>query len=153
MDDRLQFITLVFPSLLRKLSGSEKPQWGVMSPLQMVEHMSDSFRNASGKLILPVHTPAEQLPAFKSFMMSDKEFRPNTKNPLLGLQPEPARSQAMEEAIQELEQEIADFVSSFEKQPGKTVTNPIFGELNFGEWTQLLSKHARHHLRQFGLLA
>jgi hypothetical protein len=55
-------------------------------------------------------------------------------------------------AVSELEKEIADFIEFFEDKPGRTLVNPIFGELDFEGWVQLLYKHARHHLKQFGLV-
>jgi Protein of unknown function (DUF1569) len=66
--------------------------------------------------------------------------------------PPPAKNSTMQEAIKEFENEITGFIDYFKKNKGTTLTNPFFGELNFEEWTQLLSKHAKHHCKQFGLL-
>lgn len=150
--EKLKFIKETFPALLRKLKGDEQPVWGKMNAIQMVEHMGASFRQADAKNNFSIVTPSEQLQAFKSFMMSEKEFRPNTKNVLLGEYPAPAVFSSMKEAIKDLESAIAEFIRYFEKNPEKATVNPVFGVLNFDEWVQLLHKHAIHHLKQFSLM-
>jgi len=87
----------------------------------------------------------------KNFIMSEKDFRPNTPNALLGEMPEPLRNESKEKALAELQIEIADFVKHFEANPGTLETNPFFGHLNYAEWVHGLHKHAIHHLRQFGV--
>jgi hypothetical protein len=57
----------------------------------------------------------------------------------------------MEHSISELEKELDDFVKFYENSPEAVVTNSFFGHLNFEEWTQLIHKHAIHHLKQFGV--
>ncbi|MBK6447372.1 MAG: DUF1569 domain-containing protein [Bacteroidetes bacterium] len=114
--------------------------------------MSDSFRIANAKDPHVIVTPAERLEPMKNFLLSEKEFKPNTKNILMSETPPNIRLANKMEAINELEGEINDFVSYFEQHPGSTTTNPFFGELNFEEWIQLLHKHAVHHLKQFNCL-
>jgi len=151
-NNKLNFLVNDFPALLKQLKGDEKGQWGVMNAQQMIEHMSDSIKIANGKDPMKLHVPVEQVPAMKSFMMSDKEFRPNTKNALMSETPSSIRNRSIQDSVQELEKELADFVDYFQKNTSQTLTNPFFGELNFEEWVHLLDKHARHHLKQFNLL-
>lgn len=150
--DKLNFVKNEFPTLLRKLKADAKGSWGVMNGQQMVEHMAESISYATGKNTQKLHTPAEHLEKFKSFAMSDKEFKPNTKNALMAETAPSIRLGSIEEAVKEVEKEIADFIAYFEKNPGTTLTNSFFGELNFEEWTHLFHKHATHHCKQFGLL-
>jgi hypothetical protein len=150
--EKLEFLKHTFPRLLKKLDGSEVPEWGKMSPQQMIEHMTDSFRIADEKHKQTIHTPVEQLDQYKKFLMSDKEFRPLTKNPLLGETADDPVNAGITEAIRELEEEISFFIAYFENDPGRITTNGIFGHLNFEEWVQMLHKHAVHHLKQFRLL-
>lgn len=149
---KLEFLRIEFPKLARSLAPESKGHWGVLNAQQMVEHMSDSVRIANGKDPHTLHTPVDQVAKYKEFAMSDKEFKPNTKNVLMGEIPVPAKHPAMEHAVKEYEQEIADFVAYFDKNPGITPTNPFFGDLNKEEWIHLLHKHAVHHSKQFGLL-
>jgi hypothetical protein len=152
MQEKLNYLKTEFPAHLAKLTGDETPLWGVMNAQQMVEHMGAAFIGATGKMNFKVMTPAEQLPAFKSFLMSDKEFKPNTKNALMSETPEPVRFDTLETAIEKLKKAIAAFEEFYVQHPEAKNINPFFGELNFKEQTQLLHKHARHHLRQFRLI-
>lgn len=150
--DKLSFLKNDLPKLFRQLKPDTKGNWGVMNPQQMVEHMAESISYATGKNNQSLHTPAEHLEKYKSFAMSDKEFKPNTKNALMAETAPPIRLGGIEEAVQELEKETADFIAYFEKNPGASITNSFFGNLNFEEWTHLFHKHAVHHCKQFGLL-
>lgn len=150
--DKLNFLKNEFPKLLQNLKADAKGSWGVMNGQQMVEHMAESISYATGKNNKNLHTAVEQLEKFKSFAMSDKEFRPNTKNALMGEVQEPIQKQNMAEAIQELEKQITSFINYFETNKDATITNPFFGNLNFEEWVHLLHKHAVHHCKQFGLI-
>ena len=137
--------------MLRKLDTNDKGSWGLMNAQQMVEHFILSVKNASGKFPHDVVTPAEHLEKFKSFLHSDKPFRENTKNPLMG-DPLPVHYPSMQAAIDKLELELKYFEDVFRKDPSLTTINPIFGELDFEGNVQLLHKHAIHHLTQFGLM-
>jgi hypothetical protein len=121
-----------------------------MNGQQMVEHFILAVKSASGKLPQPLVTPAEQLDKFRSFLYSDKPFKENTKNPLMG-DPLPKHYASMEEAIAKLETELHYFAEAFRQNPSLTTINPFFGELDFAGNVQLLHKHAVHHLRQFGI--
>jgi hypothetical protein len=149
--DNIKFLSEKFPALLRTLNPGAKGSWGVMNAQQMVEHMSDSVRIANGTDPHKVVLTPEQVEKAKTFMLTDKPFRENTKNQLLPDVPPPWRHTSMEAAVQELESEIDKFVKTFEGDHRKKITNPFFGDLDFGEWSHLLAKHARHHLKQFGI--
>jgi hypothetical protein len=118
--DKINFIRNEFPKMLQQLDPHAKGIWGVMNAQQMVEHMSDMFRNANGKLKIPLHTPADKVGAFKAFAMSDKEFKQNTNNPLLPETPDPIKNSSMQASISELQSEVNDFFSFFEKNPSKS---------------------------------
>ena len=124
-----------------------------MNVQQMVEHYAgDAVRNASGKLkIDQVLTPPENLQRMREFMMSDRPFHENTKNPLMGTEPAPVHFKTVQAAIGALQQELIYFFETFEKNPQLITRNPFFGDLNFEQNVQLLYKHAIHHLKQFGV--
>lgn len=150
---KLSFLKKDFPQLLRKLKGDDKPLWGVLNPQQMIEHFGESVMLASGRVNIPLMTPAEKLPAMKAFIMSDKEFKPGTKNPVMKDIPASPKFDNIETAIQKLENAIEIFENTWKtKQETDYILNPFFGELNFEEQVQLLYKHALHHLKQFGLI-
>ena len=150
-NDKLTFLRIEFIEHLKSLSPDTIPAFGKMNVQQMVEHMSDSIRIANGKDPHSIVTPHERLPLMKDFIMSERDFRPNTPNSLLGDKPVPCKNASLTEAIIELDMEIKDFITYFESHDGLTSTNPFFGVLNYAEWVQGLHKHAIHHLRQFGV--
>lgn len=138
----------------QQLDPATPPRWGKMNVQQMVEHFAgDAVRNASGRLVIDqLVTPVENLPRMREFMMSDKPFKENTKNPLMSEEPALLRFRTIQGAIGALHEELIYFFETFEKNPGLITRNPFFGDLNFDENVQLLHKHALHHLRQFGVV-
>lgn len=149
--EKEKFLRKKFIPLLQQLKADEPARWGKMNVQQMVEHFTDAVMAASGKIKLPVITPEEKLPRLREFLMSEKPFKENTKNPLMAEEPAPLKKNTKEAAIGKLQEELIYFFTAFEKNPGLKTVNPIFGELSYTENIQLLYKHALHHLRQFGV--
>ncbi|HEX2683812.1 MAG TPA: DUF1569 domain-containing protein, partial [Ferruginibacter sp.] len=118
------------------------------------EHVGAFFLVSTGRIKFDLVTPAEHLPKYKEFLLSDKEFRENTQAPtsIVSEEPTPLRFANMEEAVQKLQEAITAFETHFKDDPSKLTLHPVFGELNFEEWVLLHYKHTRHHLRQFGLV-
>ena len=141
-----------FIPLLANLKGDEKGKWGKMNAQQMTEHVSAFFKVSTQKIHFPLTTPLEHLPKYKEFLWSDKEFKENTKAPVLPEEPLPLHYATMQLAIDDLKKSLADFFEFFKNDPLKTTLHPAFGELNFDEWVQLHYKHVTHHVKQFGLM-
>jgi hypothetical protein len=152
MDRKYKFLKEEFVPLLRELPSEKKGRWGVLNAQQMVEHFSDSVKIASGRLAQPAVVEGETLEKYREFLMSDKPFKENTKNPYMTEEPAALRCPDMEAALDELQKELDYFFFIFEDQGPFTTLNPFFGELDFQQNIQLLYKHAIHHLRQFGLM-
>src|SRR5437763_1551079 len=85
-----------FSGFEKKLKAGDKPQWGVLSAQGMVEHMTDSIGIAWERLKEPMQTHPESLEKAKGFAMSDKPFKPNTKNTYMSETPAPLRNANME---------------------------------------------------------
>lgn len=151
MNEHEQFFKETYIALLNKLSGTEKGNWGVLSPQGMIEHMADAFSNAYGKVKLPAQTPEAILPKVRAFALSDLPFKENTKNVLMSETPAPLRNDSIKDAINELENEIKAFISFYKTNPDSENLNPFFGEFNYQQWSHLLHKHTMHHLKQFNL--
>ena len=141
-----------FIPLLANLKGDEKGKWGKMNAQQMTEHVSAFFKVSTKKIHFPLTTPLEHLPKYKEFLWSDKEFKENTKAPVLPEEPLPLHYATMQLAIDDLKKSLAYFFEFFKNDPLKTTLHPAFGELNFDEWVQLHYKHVTHHVKQFGLM-
>ena len=151
-EEKFDFIKNKFIPLVNNLKGNETGKWGKMNAQQMVEHVTGFFKVSTNQIHFPLVTPAEYLPRAKAFLLSDKEFRENTKAPVLPEDPLPLQFATMDEALADLEKEINHFIDRFEKEPGLITQHPVFGNLNFEEWVLLHYKHVRHHAKQFGLL-
>lgn len=155
MDDKkLHFITKESLDLFKGLSADAAGKWGKMNGQQMIEHLAEFFWVSAGKTKFELVTPAEHLPKYKEFLLSDKEFRENTKAPtsVIGEEALPLQYANMEEALANLEQSIQAFQDCFKNDNLKKTLHPVFGELNFEEWILLHYKHVTHHTRQFGLV-
>lgn len=146
----LSFLTTEFFVKAATIPADAVPVWGKMNPQQMIEHLSDSVRIANGgHPHAEILTPAERLQAVQDFLRSDRDFKPGTKNALMGEEPRPVRMTDMKAALAELEAEVNRFVMRFTDEPGLVVRNPFFGDLGFEDWQRLFHKHFLHHLRQF----
>lgn len=152
--EKFDFIKNQFVPLVKTLSADTAGNWGKMNGQQMVEHVAAFFNVSAEKIIFPLVTPEEHLPKFKEFLLSDKQFRENTKAPtsIIGEEAQSLRYAAMNEAIAKLEEAINNFILYFRDNPAKKTTHPVFGALNFEEWILLHYKHVTHHSRQFGLI-
>jgi hypothetical protein len=123
-----------------------------MNAQQMIEHFADAAKNASGKLLLPALNEGAELQKFRDFLMSERPFKENTKNPLIPEEGIPLRQRNLLSAIQKLKKELDYFFEAFEKNPDLKTGNMFFGDLDYNMNIQLLYKHAMHHLKQFGLV-
>ena len=153
MIEKENFLRTKLVPYLQRLDPATPPRWGKMNVQQMIEHFAgDAVRNANGRLkVEKLVTPEDQLARLREFMMSDKPFRENTRNPLMGEEPPTLHFKTVQAAIGALQQELIYFFEAYEKNPQMVIRNPFFGELNFEQNVQLLYKHSLHHLRQFGI--
>jgi oxepin-CoA hydrolase/3-oxo-5,6-dehydrosuberyl-CoA semialdehyde dehydrogenase len=150
--DKASFIKTTFPEWISDLSGDTAPLWGKMNVQQMVEHVTGFFKVSTDQIHFPLVTPEEHLPKYKEFLLSDKQFRENTKAPVLPEEPLPVREADLNAAKTGLKKAIENFFTFYELHPDKKIPHPVFGPLNFEEWILLHYKHVTHHARQFGLL-
>ena len=152
--EKLQFVTKDYLPLFKSIKADATGNWGIMNAQQMVEHVAAFFAVSTEKIKFELVTPAEHLPKYKEFLLSEKEFRENTKAPIavIGEEALPLRFATMQEALQNLEKSIAYFELYFKDDAVKKTLHPVFGELNFKEWVLLHYKHVRHHLKQFGVV-
>ena len=149
MSDKVAYLKS-FPSMLRGLDPMAMGKWGKMNAQQMVEHLTYSTSVATGKVHQNKELTPELTEKARKFFLSDKDFRENTTNHLLPVEPYKVRNPSMEDAVNEFETELNAFFSIFQNSQ-RTTINPFAGEFNFEQWVHLLHKHFHHHARQFGL--
>ena len=107
--EKENFLRTRFIACLQQLDPNTPPQWGKMNVHLMIEHLTDVLMVANGKIKMHIVTPAEKLPQYKAFMMSDKPFKENTKSPVLPEEPLPLRKQTVQAAIGKLQEELIYF--------------------------------------------
>ncbi len=150
--NKIEFIQTTFIDLVSKLTPEQKGNWGVMNAQQMIEHVADFFKVSYGKIKFNQITAPEQLSKFREFLWSDKEFKENTKAPMLPETAFAVRNNSMNESLLELQNDINNFFSQFSGKEEDKILHPVFGELNFEDWIQLHYKHTQHHAKQFSLI-
>lgn len=134
------------------LTPAATPRWGTFTAPQMLAHLTDALRMATGEL--PVaRRPVPWLlytPPFKQLIIHVLPFprgaptAPELLARPLGVDPV------------ELERERAAFAGGLERfaaRPpgGPWPVHPAFGPLSGATWGVLQARHADHHLRQFGV--
>ncbi|MDB2656657.1 DUF1569 domain-containing protein [Crocinitomicaceae bacterium] len=135
-----------------KLTTETKPLWGTMSPIGMIEHITDSLHLAQGKFEgVRLGIPEDKVERALKFLHSEHPMPKNFKAPF-GAADEDNRNKTLDEAIQEFEAHWPDFENHFKDNPGIRHIHPSFGNLNYEEWLRVHSKHLTHHFQQFGLI-
>jgi hypothetical protein len=149
---KINFLQYDFIQYLRNLDSDSKPKFGKMNPQQMVEHFTWAVQLASGKVpVSPINEGEEAEKKYRWMMDLETKFKENTPNQLLPDEPLKITSPSMGDAIDDLEDALAEFVVLFKKDSTLKILNPYFGELDYYEQTQLLYKHGKHHARQFAM--
>ncbi|WP_298775948.1 hypothetical protein [uncultured Empedobacter sp.] len=139
-------------SKLKTLKIDQQPEWGIMTPQHMVEHLIVTTKLSNGGLSVPCRIPVEQIPQYKAFLLeSDQEMQKGIKaNGMEGLLD--LRYPSLEASIEKLEEEIDKFNTYFENNPDAKITNPVLAEIGYEDWKTFHKKHYTHHFKQFGLL-
>lgn len=151
--DKESFIKEEVPAKLNELSEKAAPQWGILTPQAMVEHLVSSWRLANGKAEAKCEMPQEKLKAYRDFLFSDQSFEKNIKNPALPENETPKlRKSSLKEATEQLVGEIEDFFEFFKQNPSAQPEHPVFGALDKEGWLIFQYKHITHHFRQFNLI-
>jgi len=148
---KAHFLKHEYTTVLSQLDTDTPRKWGKMNVQQMIEHMIDYVRIASGKTPMEVITPEDKLPRMQGFLTSEKPFPENTPNVLMPDEPVALKYATKQDAVNELQTEIDHFFAAHGVDANRKTANPFFGTLDFEQQVQLLYKHSTHHLRQFGL--
>ncbi len=144
------YLTEVVPQKLQQLKAEDKALWGSMTVPQMVDHLRRAVLFSFSPEKAEITTPAEKLPLYKRFLMSDKPFGENLPQPS-GFNRVPAYPEELEPLKKELLRVIGEMLDFFDARPDFRSVHPSFGELSPQEWLHLHQKHFEHHFRQFGL--
>lgn len=154
MQNKNDFSSKQVENLLKNLSQTSRPLWGIMTPQHAVEHLTISVKASVGKTKPIVVVSKKEEAYYKKVLLSDDSLWPQgLKNPLL---PEdkllPLRYATLEKAKDSLIFAVKEFEHYYTGHPHASHPNPFLGHLKYEEWQQFHFKHFRHHFIQFGLL-
>lgn len=129
-----------------KLRPDSRPLWGKMNASQMVTHLTEWMRLATGELKSAPRNKPMRYPVIKQFIIYAMPWPKGV----------PTAPELLERKPSGWEQERADFTArlkSFDKLRMQTEwpVHPAFGRMSTRTWGVLGYKHTNHHLTQFGV--
>lgn len=136
--------------MLAQLKDDTRPQFGKMSPAQMVDHLRQGVELMLDKAETTLLTPKTKVSASQAFLMSQKELPRNQKQP-------PAYKKArfikgnLEDRKVALLRALIQMQVRFEQEPDFKALHAYFGELDKEGWKMMHYKHIKHHFKQFGI--
>jgi oxepin-CoA hydrolase/3-oxo-5,6-dehydrosuberyl-CoA semialdehyde dehydrogenase len=139
---------------LSKLTADAKPNWGIMTPQHMIEHLEHTYKIASGALQdFEIATPEKILEKVHNSLYNYDKFPKNSRFPLLEKDTlDVLKHPDFETAVENFKVQREKYKDFFKENPEAKLNNIVFGELNKYEWYLLERKHLNHHFEQFGLL-
>jgi len=139
---------------LKKLSEDKKPQWGIMTPQHMIEHLEYTYKIISGEIQdFEVATPEKYLEKVHHSLYNYDKFPKNTNFPMLEKDTlDKLRHPDLATAIEKFKAQRENYLNYFKENPDAKLKNLVFGELNRYESYLLERKHLTHHFEQFGLI-
>lgn len=156
MQEQLQSATRFFKedfgAILGKLSPEAKPQWGLMTPQHMVEHLIVTFKMSIGRINIPVISKEEDFPRLKAYLMKDSPMRRSVPSPTGNNDLQTLRAADLHQAIDKLKGEAVHYIQFMSDQPEFVANHPYGGPMKPDEWLLFHRKHCKHHFIQFGLI-
>ena len=132
---------------LERLTPEAKARWGKFTPAQMVAHLNDAMRMATGELkVAPKRLPIRYFPL---------------KQLVLYVLPFPKGAPTAPELLArcgsaDLKTEQIEFTKIAERTAARPSSagwpdHPAFGTMSHEAWGKLIYRHTDHHLKQFGV--
>ena len=139
---------------LHKLTEDTKPQWGILTPQHLLEHLEHGYRIMSGEIQdFEIATPEKILDKVHNSLYNYDKFPKGTAFPTM-------KKGELEDLIhpdfatakQKFIEAREAFKTFFKENPEAVQKNMVFGNLNKYESYLLERKHLNHHFEQFGIL-
>ena len=139
---------------LNVLTENSLPQWGIMTPQNMLEHLEDFLKMViGGEEAEILETDLQQLEKLGDWLYKHKPIAKNLKYENL---PEnenaPLRYKNLDEAKQKFMESLSEFLIYFKENPTAEHNHPRFGRINKEMWELFHQKHFTHHFEQFNLI-
>jgi len=139
---------------LSTLREDTKPNWGIMTPQHMIEHLEYTYKIASGEIQdFEISTPEKILEKVHNSLWNYDEFPKNSQFPRLEKNTlDELKHPDLASAIEQFKIQREKYLAFFKENPDAKLKNLVFGELNKYESYLLERKHLNHHFEQFGLI-
>ncbi len=149
--DRMEFFKTTVPEIIHQIKGNELPEWGIMTPHHVIEHLVMPLNFVLKTLELPCYTPEEKIPKLLLFLRSEYGLARHVAFPLLPKDSlPPLVTKSLEEAKIFLLEKVESFVQLVSSDSFEITMHPIFGPLDKEDWLLFQYKHFMHHFMQFG---
>jgi hypothetical protein len=131
---------------LARLTPSHMPQWGRMSAKQMLAHLTDAMRMATGELKTARKNVPIRYPPLKQLVVY---YLPWPKGA-------PTAPELLARECDDWTCEVQDLRAAVQRfanldPDARLPEHPAFGRLSRRAWGRLTYRHIDHHLRQFGV--
>ena len=129
---------------ITRLTPQHTPRWGRMTAPQMVAHLTDAVRMATGEVQIRTRRTLFRHPPLKQLMVY-----------LVPIPRGLPTAKELQRAPKPWDVEMADLRAMLETfaardRKGSWPPHPVFGPLSARAWGVLTLRHLDHHLRQFG---
>ncbi|MBX2877397.1 MAG: DUF1569 domain-containing protein [Saprospiraceae bacterium] len=151
MSTKKEFLTEIVPTLLQKLKVDQDPQFGLMTPQHMIEHLTSIIKSSVKRYGEPDPALAERQAGFKRFIHKGAVFKHRNSDKTKADLPK-LKYEAFEEAVPQLVVAIERFYNHYEQNPDFKAYHNFMGELDYGELETFHHSHVCYHFWQFGLL-
>lgn len=132
---------------LARLTPDSKPRWGKFTAAEMVAHLNDALRMATGELaVQPKPGPLRVFPLKQLILYVVPFPRSAPTAPELLARCRDADLTAEQKAFTALAEQAARRTAA-----DPSPDHPAFGRMSYDAWGKLICKHTEHHLRQFGI--
>ena len=143
------------PTMLKNLSAEAIPNFGLMTPQHMVEHLIWVTKSSIKDMGPP--PPMEDIPEgaqkFMHFINSGKPMQYRPSNKTKADLPE-LRMSSLNDAISELENAVDRVINDYNSRGDKPYYNAMMGVIAPDMMLSFHMRHYQHHLEaQFGLKA
>lgn len=132
---------------LGRLTADSERRWGRMSAPQMMAHLVDAMRMATGEIPVPSknlpirYTPLKQLIIYWLPFPKGAPTAPQLISRVPGEWPTERATLAI----------LIDRLAEQRDRAGEWPEHPAFGKLTPKQWGVLIYRHIDHHFRQFGV--
>ncbi len=140
--------------ILNKLTENSKPEWGILTPQHLLEHLEEGYKILSGAIQdFEIATPEKILDKVRNSLYNYDKFPKGSTFPTMkkGEVEDLVHPDFDTAKVKFLEAREA-YKTFFNENPEAVLKNMVFGELNKYESYLLERKHLNHHFEQFGIL-